>query len=174
MYKRKSMKQEYITDTILTNTIAALNEQISALQSALDNLQATVNSKVSQDDFNSLQSVVNTKASQSSLDSLSNTVSGKANSSDVYSKFEINSTVYSKSEVNSLLNDKADNSTVSSLQSTVNNKANQSDLNNVSGRVSTIEGQYVKSSNIRTITKMTSSEYASSSKDANTAYFVTD
>ena len=127
MYKRKSMKQEYITDTILTNTIAALNEQISALQSALDNLQATVNS-----------------------------------------------TVYSKSEVNSLLNDKADNSTVSSLQSTVNNKANQSDLNNVSGRVSTIEGQYVKSSNIRTITKMTSSEYASSSKDANTAYFVTD
>ena len=141
------MKQEYITDTILTNTIAALNEQISALQSALDNLQATVNSKVSQDDFNS---------------------------SDVYSKSEINSTVYSKSEVNSLLNDKADNSTVSSLQSTVNNKANQSDLNNVSGRVSTIEGQYVKSSNIRTITKMTSSEYASSSKDANTAYFVTD
>lgn len=111
------MKQEYITDTILTNTIAALNEQISALQSALSNLQATVNSKVSQDDFNSLQSVVNTKASQSSLDSLSNTVSG---------------------------------------------------------RVSTIEGQYVKSSNIRTITKMTSSEYASSSKDANTAYFVTD
>ena len=40
------------------NTIAALNEQISALQSALNNLQATVNSKVSQDDFNSLQSVV--------------------------------------------------------------------------------------------------------------------
>lgn len=73
LYKRKSMKQEYITDTILTNTIAALNEQISALQSALNNLQATVNSKVSQDDFNSLQSVVNTKASQSSLDSLSNT-----------------------------------------------------------------------------------------------------
>lgn len=54
MYKRKSMKQEYITDTILTNTIAALNEQISALQSALDNLQATVNSKVSQDDCNQL------------------------------------------------------------------------------------------------------------------------
>lgn len=48
------MKQEYITDTILTNTIAALNEQISALQSALDNLQATVNSKVSQDDCNQL------------------------------------------------------------------------------------------------------------------------
>lgn len=121
-----------------------------------------------------MQSVVNTKASQSSLDSLSNTVSGKANSSDVYSKSEINSTVYSKSEVNSLLSNKADNSTVNSIQSTVNNKANQSDLNNVSGRVSTIEGQYVKSSNIRTITKMTSSEYASSSKDANTAYCVTD
>lgn len=40
--------------------------------------------------------------------------------------------------------------------------------------ISTALANYVQSSNIRTLVKMTAAEYASSSKDANTAYFVTD
>lgn len=40
--------------------------------------------------------------------------------------------------------------------------------------ISAALANYVQSSNIRTLVKMTAAEYASSSKDANTAYFVTD
>lgn len=40
--------------------------------------------------------------------------------------------------------------------------------------ISTALANYVQSSNIRTLVKMTAAEYTSSSKDANTAYFVTD
>lgn len=65
-------------------------------------------------------------------------------------------------------------SQIASLESQLSSKASQSSLDSVSGRVSTIESQYVKSDNIRNITKKTSSEYASITKDANTMYAVVD
>lgn len=100
----------------------------------------------------------------STVSSLSNTVSGKANSSDVYTK----------TEINNQMSGKASTSDVSTLSSQVSSKASQSDLNSVSSRVSTIEGQYVKSDNIRNLTKKTAAEYSSITKDANTMYAVVD
>lgn len=63
---------------------------------------------------------------------------------------------------------------VPSNVSEFNNDAGYVNESRVNQLIISALAQYVKSSNIRTLVKMTAAEYASSSKDANTAYFVTD
>ena len=128
--------------TGLLSDVADLKKADEAHDTAIEEINESLDSKASQSDLNALTQVVNGKVSQGDFDTLSQTVGNKADSQTV-------------TDLTSVVSGKADQSALDTLSQTVNGKADQSALDTLSQIVSGKADSSTVSSLADTVTQHT-------------------
>lgn len=108
--------------TGLLSDVADLKKADEAHDTAIEEINESLDSKASQSDLNALTQVVNGKVSQGDFDTLSQTVANKADSQTV-------------TDLTSVVNGKADQSALDTLSQTVNGKADSSTVSTLADTV---------------------------------------